>query len=189
MKIGMYLYALLTLSFGGCVKKGTADILEQMGKAPVQLCTDQMACVIPDSVVGFDCDAEELKLVVFSDTTNCSQCYISHLMDWNDLLQLENNYPKLSFYFVMAARKNEGNILSELLRNCGLRHVVYVDTANVFLSKNPHINVPEVFHTFLLDKDNRVVLVGNPLKNQAIYEIFMDILVKSEKNELMSNSN
>ena len=45
---------------------------------------------------------------------------------------------------------------------------VHVDTAGVFIRENPHIPREAVYHTFLLDKDNRVVLVGNPSRSEKI---------------------
>lgn len=33
-----------------------------------------------------------------------------------------------------------------------------------------------MFHTFLLDEDNNVLLVGNPLENKKIEEMFWQIV-------------
>ena len=33
------------------------------------------------------------------------------------------------------------------------------------------------FHTFLLDRDNKVVLVGSPVNNENIAELYRDILL------------
>lgn len=178
----------LSLFLSGCIKKNMNDILLQMEETPVQMKLDQMVSVIPDSIEEKKSEANGLKFVVFSDTTNCSQCYIDHLKDWNELLTIENEFPELSFYFVVEARKNESVFLSELLRGCGLCHTVYIDTAHVFLINNPHIDVPNVFHTFLLDKDNRVVLVGNPLINPKIRKLFIKILEENRKHRKMDNN-
>ena len=53
---------------------------------------------------------------------------------------------------------------------------VHVDTAGIFIRENPHIPREAVYHTFLLDKDNRVVLVGNPSRSEKIKEMFWQIV-------------
>ena len=178
---------LLSLLLSGCGKQSISAIIEKMGKYPVQMSLDRMVFVTPDSIMNQSCETNELKMVVFADTTDCSQCYISHLKQWNDLLPLERKYPDLSFCFVIEARKNEVKYLSELLRDCGLYHTIYIDTAHVLLNENPHLDVPSAFHTFLLDGDNRVVLVGNPLDNPNVENLFMGFL-KSNKKRISTNN-
>lgn len=183
MKKNLLLCLLFLFSLWGCRQKSINDILEQMEKYPVQMSLDQMICVTPDSVVKQSHDTNGLKMVVFADTTDCSLCYIDHLKQWNDLLSLETKYQNLSFYFMVEARKNEGKSLSNLLHDCGLFHTAYIDTSHVFLRENPHVDVPSAFHTFLLDEDNRVILVGNPLTNPNIEKLLIEILEASHKQK------
>ena len=42
--------------------------------------------------------------------------------------------------------------------------------------KNQHIPNDVLFRTFLLDENMNVVLVGDPIRNKEINEIFWDIL-------------
>lgn len=52
-----------------------------------------------------------------------------------------------------------------------------MDAKNIFLNLIACIPSEEQFHVFLLDKDNRIVLVGNPLKSNKIHKL----LIKSMK--------
>ena len=52
-----------------------------------------------------------------------------------------------------------------------------IDDKNIFSKINPCIPSEEQFHVFLLDKDNRIILVGNPLKSNKIH----NLLIKSMK--------
>lgn len=183
MKLSFPLCLLFLLSLCGCRQNSISDILEQMGKYPIRMSLDQMIYVTPDSVVEKPRDTNGLKMVVFADTTDCSQCYIDHLKQWNDLLPLEKKYSNLSFYFVVEARKNEGKFLSNLLHDCGLFHTAYIDTSHVFLRENPHVDVPSAFHTFLMNEDNRIILVGNPLTNPNIKKLLIEILEASRKRK------
>ena len=51
-----------------------------------------------------------------------------------------------------------------------------MDTLGVFIDDNKHIPHHPDMHTFLLDEDNNVLLVGNPLENEKIEEMFWQIV-------------
>ena len=64
--------------------------------------------------------------------------------------------------------------------SCRLTNLVhwndYLDSANIFEHQNQHIPSDVLFHTFLLDENMNVVLVGDPIRNKEINKIFWDIL-------------
>lgn len=44
--------------------------------------------------------------------------------------------------------------------------LVYIDDRQDFITNNPTIPEDAMFHTFLLDRKNKIVLVGNPVHNE-----------------------
>ena len=58
---------------------------------------------------------------------------------------------------------------------------VYLDSVNIFEHQNQHIPSDVLFHTFLLDENMNVVLVGDPIRNKEINKIFWDILKCKER--------
>lgn len=44
------------------------------------------------------------------------------------------------------------------------------------MKQNTCIPVDKMFHAFLLDENNNVLLVGNPLENEKIEELFWKIV-------------
>ena len=58
----------------------------------------------------------------------------------------------------------------------GVDSHVYIDTTNVFLAKNSNISKSSWLHTFLLDEQNNVILVGNPTNNSRIRKLFWRIV-------------
>ncbi len=51
-----------------------------------------------------------------------------------------------------------------------------MDTLNEFAKLNPHLPKNRVLRTFLLDENNKVMLVGNPLHNKKIEDMFYKIV-------------
>ena len=59
---------------------------------------------------------------------------------------------------------------------------VFYDPDGAFERANPQLPANPLFHTFLLDRDNRVVLVGSPIGNPKMWE-----LCKSTIDRLIEN--
>ena len=54
--------------------------------------------------------------------------------------------------------------------------LVYVDDRQYFITNNPTIPEDAMFHTFLLDRENRIVLVGNPVHNEKLWELYKNTI-------------
>lgn len=51
---------------------------------------------------------------------------------------------------------------------------------------NPNIPSESMFHTFLLDENNKVILIGNPMVNKQIEEML--VLIVEEKLGIKFNT-
>ena len=60
----------------------------------------------------------------------------------------------------------------------GLDSPVYVDTAYAFRKANPYLPDERMYHSFLLDEKDSVVIVGNPIENPKIDSLINVIVFK-----------
>lgn len=150
--------------------------LSQMYGSKIDLSVSEMMIVMPDETYADRLNTEGMKLVVYSDTSDCSQCYINHLNSWNEMLAQEDSFPHFSLVFIIEACDGECNTLKRLLEQSGLRHSVFIDVNSSFRRKNPHLPKESFFHTFLINEKNEVCLVGDPLRNEAIEKMLRDAL-------------
>ena len=58
------------------------------------------------------------------------------------------------------------NNLELMISNTMFDYPILLDTLGEFEKLNPHLPKNGTFHTFLLDENNNVILVGNPLRNK-----------------------
>lgn len=86
------------------------------------------------------------------------------------------NRGKIRTIFIFSPSKERMEEFDLTMRTSSPSLPVYIDTAGVFLKDNPHISEVVALHTFLLDKDNKVLMVGNPLVNPEIEKLFWTIL-------------
>ena len=118
-----------------------------------------------------------LKLVVYSDTLICSSCRLREMQKWNPFLKRMKHYKEdINAYFIFRPLAKDMDVFNFTMKALPPLCPIYVDTANVFLRNNPQIPNDPIMHTFLLDEDNNVLLVGNPLENEKIEELFWQIV-------------
>jgi len=60
--------------------------------------------------------------------------------------------------------------------NNAFDYPVLIDTLGEFEKLNVHLPKDRAFHTFLLDENNNVILVGDPLYNKMIRKMFYKIV-------------
>ena len=119
----------------------------------------------------FNEDAK-LKLIVFSDSLECTSCAISHMYLWNPLIDYAKQFNgRLCYYFIFAPMKQEIHAVESMITNIMFDYPILLDTIGEFKMLNPHLPQNTLLHSFLLNEKNEVILVGNPSQNKKIQEV------------------
>ena len=149
--------------------------IEAMQSEKTTIPYELMDCWANDSVTEVSpWKNAKYKLIHYIDSASCSSCYLQKVKI-NDFLfhmeELSNN----EFYNVIIltpgsnAKKDLEHLFSEKL----IPQTIFIDSANTFLQRNPHIPSETMYHTFLLDENDKAILVGNPITNKKIKELLM----------------
>lgn len=116
------------------------------------------------------------KLVVYADSSECTQCYLTHLEHWEKYVNIEKQSKgKFVCLFVIEGKRTNIPTVSEMIR---LKHTIYFDEYFTLRHENPQIPRENVFHVFLVDKNDKIKLVGNPIQNEKIELLLDSILTK-----------
>jgi len=119
----------------------------------------------------------ELKLVVYSDSIACGTCVINKMGLWDNLLEYAETFDhRLKYYFIFSPKKIDDRNVRLSLRSALFDYPVILDSKGEFEKLNSHLPRNRMLHTFLLDKNNKVILVGNPLANPKIEEMLKKIV-------------
>ena len=141
--------------------------------------------LIPDNIVfkSFDKDTvfnsvfeKEYKILLYIDSVGCVSCNTKlHL--WKKIIEEFNatSPDKVGFIFVFEFKKIRDAIY--LLRDEDFKYPVIIDMDSKFnkLNKFP---VQNEFQCFLLDKDNKALLIGNPATNAEILNLYKQQILK-----------
>lgn len=152
--------------------------VEQMQASVITVPYEQMECWATDSVIsGSPWNKAKLKLVHYVDSATCSSCYLQKIALKKNLFSMET-FSNNEFYnvFIITPDRKSKETLRSKYREKLIPQTIFVDTANVFMKANANIPSESMFHTFLLDENNKVVLVGNPMLNNKIEDMMISIL-------------
>jgi hypothetical protein len=114
------------------------------------------------------------RILVYIDSIGCSSCKFK-LSVWQDLMR-DSSFlisDNVDFLFYFQPQNKEDIIF--LLKVERFKYPIYLDTENEINRLNNFPGKIE-YQCFLLDKDNRVLLVGNPTLNPKIWELYKEVI-------------
>lgn len=182
---GLFCLFFCLIAFSCSSRLGVKKNIEQMMEKPINTIEENMVRWLPRSTLyKEDGKAKSFSFVVYVDSSQCTPCFINGLKEWNELLDLEKSKKyNIRFLFIIESRIGESTLLCRRLNDSQFTHAVLIDKQYLFRKANPQIPKETMYHTFLLDKNSNVVLVGNPLHNEDVKKLFYRILDKNEVYE------
>lgn len=167
-------YSLLVVYiFGGC----TSDLANQMKKfsgssISFDLSLTQIQRDSLDTQYRIGSEAA-VRFVVLYDSTECSSCRVNTLDQFEDIHKLMDRRGERVTPIIIFSPASEQ--LRELKRDLQLRELaipVYIDSCHLFGKINPQIPADRRLHAFLLNRNNEVVLIGNPVNNPQLWALY-----------------
>ena len=149
--------------------------IESMRSSTVCIAPDSMFCLNGDTTF-YTIEKNFLKLVVYVDSSECSSCAIDKLERWNLYMNKYKHVKDLLFLVILESRKANLEYVERKVGMTGMHTHVFIDTLSFFRRHNPQIPKDRMFHTFLLDESDSVVLVGNPMQNNQIDNLLKQIV-------------
>ncbi|MFW5700282.1 MAG: hypothetical protein ACOCWM_01220 [Cyclobacteriaceae bacterium] len=122
----------------------------------------------------------EFKILSYVDSTGCTDCKLQ-LIEWDYLIN-ELNYvqgDKLSFLFFLHPK--DITELQLLIQRNNFQHPVFIDTKNEINLMNKFAKQSK-YHCFLLDKNNKILVIGNPVQSIEILELYKQQIGLSDAN-------
>lgn len=108
------------------------------------------------------------KIFNYIDSIGCSSCQLG-LFKWKMLID-SCNLQQLDVGILFVIHSSDYDLLSWDLKENHFNHPVIYDYNNQFDKLNHFPPVP--YRTFLLDKDNKVKLIGSPIDSPQIWELY-----------------
>lgn len=107
---------------------------------------------------------------------DCHSC-IKDLKEWEDFYQYSNTKENIEIMFYLFTSDLDffrENLYTENIYNFPL----IIDQKNNYMVKNDIPFNKKLFQTFLLDSNNRVILVGNPIYSDKLMKLYKEEINK-----------
>lgn len=163
----------------GCHTSRTETEIKQLSGKQIQF-PETYEMIKSRNVPGYDDPLNKrLKIVTYIDENMCSLCAMRILVDWQLFLKdMERDVG-----FVAIAFSGDKEALESALTELDICLPVLYDINNTFLSLNRLGHIRARCRTFLLDGQNRVILVGEPLNSPRLKTLYKTT-IKSLYEEL-----
>ena len=135
---------------------------------------EEMIC-IPDDIESPNLNAlRKPRIVIWVDSTECSSCRIGRLYEYEELYQQGRN-EGFDVLVLFSPRADDYCEVQHLVKVHHFSFPVYFDADNSFGEFN---NIPsdKRFHAFLLDRDNCICFIGDPMLNLKLRNLFNDAI-------------
>ena len=127
--------------------------------------------------IDYDFFNADFKIVTYVDSDGCTSCKMK-LKSWDKLINELKSSPDITINFLMVINTDEKAVVETLLKQNNFNHPVAIDSKGDYYDMNV---LPEKvdYQTFLLDGNDRVVALGNPVYNPKIKELYARLIFDS----------
>lgn len=171
---------LLSIGFNSCTQKRQTDAVVQVvsdwrGKE-IKFPEDIVYTIQGVDTVAYSITDKQYKILTYIDQNGCTSCKLN-IKEWkhfiNYLDSVTNKSVRYMFLFYPLKLKD---IRIELHAH-QFTQPVCIDM-NDNMNKLNHFPSEFDYQTFLLDKYNKVLTIGNPINNAAIKELYLNTILK-----------
>ena len=113
----------------------------------------------------------EYKVLIYVDSIGCTSCKLQ-LHKWKELIKYTNSVTQNKVPFLFFFHPKDAKEIRYLLKRDGFDHPICIDLDDR-LNKLNKFPADMTFQTFLLDKNNKVAVLGNPVHNTAVKDLYL----------------
>lgn len=124
--------------------------------------TDTVSYVIPPA---------KHKIIIFVDSAGCISCKLQ-LAKWKELINEVDSLSDIDIPFLFFFQTKDANGIKPILRRESFSYPICIDIANDLYKLN-HFPGNMMFQTFLVDANNRAKVIGNPIHNPLVKDLYL----------------
>lgn len=159
----------------GCGQRQIARNLNKLYEATIRFPDSLERVVGGGEPVRAEWSGRAVKLVSYYPPSACTSCTVNQLEKWKPVFDLSADGRFVPIILFSPDERGYRSLIATL-KFLGPEYPVYVDKRNEFQRLNPVVPNETRFQTLLLDRNDHVVLVGNPLAGDAMWKLFRSTL-------------
>lgn len=128
--------------------------------------------------VDFSFRNAEYKVVSYVDSIGCISCKLQ-LDRWKDFIHEVDSLTGEAVPFILCLHHPDVKEMQRVTWKDEFKYPVFIDEMGTFDALN-HFPTNMMFQTFLLDKNNKIVAIGNPILNPMVKELYLEKLTEMQ---------
>lgn len=112
----------------------------------------------------------------------CSVCQLSQMEEWVDFLDIAYaSGNAFQILFIFSPLEDDIPKLYREMRISTFPYPIILDYNKSFISDNPEYPRDINYNIVLINSENRIIAVGNPLYNEQLKNLYISLIAKSVK--------
>lgn len=163
---------MILLLLSACDNKSIiVNQLEEMMKHKVSIPYEKFVKV---SNKKQECDnIKDFRILVYVDSLECSPCAIKSFIKWEEYLL---SFSNLTATFIIETKPSQVKTFETIYHANSIENTIYLDTCHAFILQNNYMPSNAIYHTLLLNNEDSILLVGNPIVSPQITDLYLKIL-------------
>jgi hypothetical protein len=129
---------------------------------------DSLLIVCKGSVIGTVKEFDKYKRIITYINGDCPECIIK-LREWDEFMSINSKNKEVKLQIMVSS--NNFYFFESVCEQMHFDRPVVYDTNASFISKN--ILNDAHLHTLLVDSNNMILLIGNPLNNKKLTDLYI----------------
>ncbi|MBP5346150.1 MAG: hypothetical protein J6Y99_08050 [Bacteroidales bacterium] len=114
----------------------------------------------------------DLYFLAYEDSTSCNTCKLSHIGNWNSVMNKVNTRAKVALLFTISPKEAELEEVKQLYYSKRVPFPIYIDAKGALETTNPLL-CNTLFHYLLIDNKGKVLYLGDPTKSATSEEMLL----------------
>lgn len=180
------LSAFLLISCAETEKDKITRLVREMEGKEIVFPDDIVYTVYGTDTVNYVMPEREYTIVSYIDSIGCTSCKLQ-LHRWKEFMSEMDSLSGNSVSFRFIFHPKDKKELNYLFKRDKFNIPVWIDDSDDFSRMN---KLPELdaFHTFLLNSEDKVMAIGNPVNNLKIKELYHQLVLPPTESLEATNS-
>lgn len=138
--------------------------------------------MLKGDTLNFELSKDKYKIISYIDSVGCVSCKLN-IGGWKKLIQYSDSILKDSLQYLLIFSPENISYISYILEKEGFSYPVCFDLNDSLKILN-NFPIEMQYQTFLLNKTNKVVAIGNPVIVPQIKELYSKIILGNKKSDM-----
>ena len=172
--IGYIVVALTCLLVNSCQSSYSEKLVKEWSNKEIKFPDNPTFTIYGEQSTDFTISGSNYKVLTYIDSIGCSSCKLN-LSKWKEFMSEVDSISHQNTSFLFFLHPNNTREIKIKLKDEKFDYPMCFDNKDELNKRNkfPHdLN----FQTFLLDSTNKVILIGNPIYNHNVRQLYLDLL-------------